>query len=217
MPGEVMKIVPGRHDHEMPADRCLSIAYAEPTVEDLRRADLPPLRPPVTRVSARQTYLQHRLRSCGARDGLRFELLAGALFASFAARASARAERGPSPEQRRGVDRAIDLMEAEFGRPLTLYELARSSAMSPFHFARTFRALVGVPPHRFLTAVRLRQAERLLAAGMAVTDACFEVGFGSLSHFIRLYKRRFGVVPSAARRGAAARSPLAAALWDAAG
>ena len=43
-----------------------------------------------------------------------------------------------------------------------------------------------------------------LRGGAAVTDTCFAVGFGSLSHFVTTFRRRFGVRPSALRRGATA-------------
>jgi len=59
-----------------------------------------------------------------------------------------------------------------------------------------------VPPHRYLTGVRLRHAARLLDEGAGVTFTCYEVGFGSLSHFVTAFRKRFGVVPSAVKRGA---------------
>jgi len=68
--------------------------------------------------------------------------------------------------------------------------------MSPFHFARVFRELVGTPPHRYLLTVRLARAAALLREGTTVTDTCFAVGFGNFSHFIRLFRRTFGVSPS---------------------
>jgi AraC-like DNA-binding protein len=79
--------------------------------------------------------------------------------------------------------------------------LAQSAGLSPFYFARAFQRFVGVPPHRYLTGVRLRHAARMLDDGAGVTFTCYEVGFGSLSHFITAFRKRFGVVPSAARRG----------------
>ena len=118
-----------RHTDAVPTDRCLTILYSESAVEDLLRADLPALRPPIARLSARRQYLRHRLRSCVGGDALRFELLAGALFESLAAnRQSAPATRDAqvTPLMRR-IDRAIELIETEYARALTLGELAATS------------------------------------------------------------------------------------------
>jgi AraC family transcriptional regulator len=120
----------------------------------------------------------------------------------------------------RRVDRAVQLIETAFGQALTLADLANAAALSPFYFARAFRRFVGIPPHRYLTAVRLRHAARLLDEGASVTFTCYEVGFGSLSHFVTAFRKRFGVVPSAARGAVhvrALRSATSGALWTKAG
>ena len=59
---------------------------------------------------------------------------------------------------------------------------------------------VGRPPHRFLTDVRLAHAHARLREGASVTDTCFAVGFGSLSHFVTTFRRRYGARPSELRR-----------------
>jgi AraC family transcriptional regulator len=210
------------HDDDMPTDRCLTISYADEAVEDLMRLDMPELRPPVARMSARRQYLRHRLESCGPGEELRFELIAGALYESLATNrpsAPARLDAATTPLMRR-IDRAVQLVETGFSRPLTLADLASAAGLSPFYFARAFRRFVGVPPHRYLTAVRLRHAARLLDEGATVTFTCYEVGFGSLSHFVTAFRKRFGVVPSAARgavNARALRSATSGALWTRAG
>jgi AraC-like DNA-binding protein len=192
-----------RHHEEAPSDRCLTVSYTDGAIEDLMRVDLPALRPPFARMSARRQYLRHRLRSCVAGEEIRFELLAGALFESLATnRQSAPARVGASitPLMRR-VDRAVQLIEMDYSRGLTLGDLADAAGLSSFYFARAFQRFVGVPPHRYLTGVRLRHAARMLDEGASVTFTCYEVGFGSLSHFVTAFRKRFGVVPSAAKRG----------------
>jgi len=207
-----------RHAHDTPSDRCLTVSYSEHAVEDLMRLDVPPLRPPFARMSARRQYLRHRLRSCHPGEEIRFELIAGALFESLAAnRPSAPAPLGAdtTPLMRR-IDAAVQLIEAEFGRTLTLADLAAAAGLSPFYFARAFRRFTGVPPHRYLTSVRLRHAARLLDDGASVTYTCYEVGFGSLSHFVTAFRKRFGVVPSAARsaRVPTLRAGASQPLWS---
>jgi AraC-like DNA-binding protein len=192
-----------RHREAMPTDRCLTIVYSERAIEDLLRADLPPLRPPIARMSARRQYLRHRLRSCGAGEAIRLELLAGALYESLSANrqsAPARMDATVTPLMRR-IDRAVQLIETGYSRPLTLGDLAEAAGLSTYYFARAFQRFIGVPPHRYLTGVRLRHAARMLDQGAAVTYTCYECGFGSLSHFVTAFRKRFGVVPSAARKG----------------
>lgn len=94
------------------------------------------------------------------------------------------------------VDRAKALMEARHPEALSLSAVAKDAGMSVFHFARIFAELEGQPPHRFLTAVRLSRAYTRLHEGASVTDTCYAVGFGSLSHFVTTFRRRYGVRPS---------------------
>src|SRR6185295_1976459 len=121
-----------RHADEVPTDRCLTVMYSETAVEDLMRADLPALRPPIARMSARRQYLRHRLRSCVRGDEIRLELLAGALFESLAANrqsAPARVDVCITPLMRR-IDRAVQLVETDYSRGLTLRDLALAAGLS---------------------------------------------------------------------------------------
>jgi AraC-like DNA-binding protein len=206
------------HDCEAPTDRCLSVSYGAAAVDDLHSAGVPPLQPPDAVVSYRQHYIAHRLRSCVPGDEVRLELLAGALYESLAdERGSRRIPAvGSSTHLMRCVDRAIDLIEVEYGRTLTLRDLALAAGLSTFHFARVFRELTGLPPHRYLTAVRLRHAARLLEQGASVSASSLDAGFGSLSHFITAFRKRFGFPPSLVRRRGrqpALRAALAAPMW----
>jgi AraC-like DNA-binding protein len=78
---------------------------------------------------------------------------------------------------------------------VSLAEAARAVDLSPFHFLRTFRRVVGVTPHQYLVQARLRRAATAIAAGDRITDAAFDSGFGDLSNFIRTFRRAAGVSP----------------------
>jgi len=93
------------------------------------------------------------------------------------------------------VAKACRLIEGS-ETPPNLDDLAEEVGMSPFHFCRVFRALVGLPPHRYLRRVRLERSAARLEAGDGVTDTCHAVGFNNLSHFIRTFRRVLGVPPS---------------------
>src|SRR6266581_6816726 len=60
------------------------------------------------------------------------------------------------------VQRAIATMQERYMDHLTLQEIADSAQLSPFHFDRVFRSMIGVSPSVFLAAIRMKEAKRLL-------------------------------------------------------
>jgi len=97
--------------------------------------------------------------------------------------------------------RARDMLREVHDLPLSIAEVAREAAMSPFHFIRRFESVFGTTPHQFRIQSRLDRARHLLAlSDYSVTDVCMEVGFSSLGSFSALFARRFGTPPSAYRR-----------------
>ncbi len=100
-----------------------------------------------------------------------------------------------------GLCRARDMLRETHDRPLSIREVAREAAMSPFHFIRQFEAMFGETPHQFRIQARLDRAKDLLAlSDYSVTDVCMEVGFTSLGSFSHLFARRVGAAPSVYRR-----------------
>src|SRR5688572_13372626 len=96
---------------------------------------------------------------------------------------------------------ARDMLREQHGRPLSIQQVAREAAMSPFHFIRQFEAVFGTTPHQFRIQARIDRAKRLLAlSDYSVTDVCLEVGFSSLGSFSDLFARRVGTPPSLYRR-----------------
>jgi len=97
--------------------------------------------------------------------------------------------------------RARDLLRETHEQPLTIRDVAREAAISPYHFIRRFEAVFGETPHQFRIQARLERAKHLLAlSDYSVTDVCLEVGFESLGSFSDLFARRVGVAPSIYRR-----------------
>jgi len=99
------------------------------------------------------------------------------------------------------VRQAIGTIRERYEEPLSLDLLARTATMSKFHFLRTFRDITGVTPIRFLAAVRMDEAKRLLfATSMTVAEISIQVGYSSLGTFTRRFTECVGLSPTAYRR-----------------
>ena len=106
------------------------------------------------------------------------------------------------------IERAIQVMHTHLQEPLTLADLASAAYLSPFHFNRVFRRLIGVPPGEFLSALRFQSARRLLlTTPLSVTDICFEVGYTSTGSFTSRFTQLVGLSPRLLRQRAHAFEP----------
>ncbi|MFJ4769389.1 helix-turn-helix transcriptional regulator [Streptomyces uncialis] len=99
------------------------------------------------------------------------------------------------------VERAVACIRERYGDPLSLTDIAESAMLSRFHFARLFKDTTGITPGRFLAAVRLHQAKRLLlSTSLNVADIAASVGYSSLGSFTTSFTAGVGVSPGRFRR-----------------
>ena len=111
--------------------------------------------------------------------------------------------------QTQAVERAIQAMHTHLHELLTLEDLASVACLSPSHFHRVFRRLIGIPPGEFLAALRFQAARRLLlTTPLSVTDICFEVGYTSTGSFTSRFTHLVGLSPRLLRQRAHAFEPL---------
>jgi len=101
------------------------------------------------------------------------------------------------------VRRAMEHCQRHAERPLSVAALAKAAGYSQYHFVRRFAALVGMPPSAYVREVRLCRARHLLQVTQSpvkeIADGC---GFASVSHFTRVFRRRFGATPGEIRQAA---------------
>ncbi len=103
-------------------------------------------------------------------------------------------------QERQSVRRAREYIEAHYGQDTSLEQLARVANLRPFHLARVFRDQVGLPPHAYLTQVRVKRVKALLAQGWPIAQVAFEVGFADQSHLSRRFKGIVGMPPGQYRK-----------------
>jgi len=86
------------------------------------------------------------------------------------ARTSARAEL---------IQSTCAYIEANLDEKLTLENLSRQAGLSPFHFQRTFKKILGISPRQYVEARRLERVKRSLTNGETVTNSLYDAGFTS--------------------------------------
>ena len=103
--------------------------------------------------------------------------------------------------QRRLLQRVLDRMKADLASDLDLGTLAAESGYSRSHFLRTFRAVMGSSPHRWLTSLRVERAKTILREdAISLIDIAFNCGFSSHAHFSNTFRQIVGVTPGEYRR-----------------
>jgi AraC-like DNA-binding protein len=93
------------------------------------------------------------------------------------------------------------VMEDNFCFNLKMEDFAKLSYRSLSAFKRDFVQLYNTSPGKWLMKKRLLHAKHLLTVmGKTVSDAAFESGFESISHFSRSFSKQFGASPSSIKR-----------------
>ncbi|MBX2797324.1 MAG: AraC family transcriptional regulator [Myxococcales bacterium] len=98
----------------------------------------------------------------------------------------------------RRVNRVIDHVRTHLRAELSIATLARVAHASPFHFARTFKAVTGQTVVHFVQRARLERAATLMRARpeRQLTEVAHLAGFSSLSDFSRVFRAHYGTSPS---------------------
>jgi AraC-like DNA-binding protein len=100
------------------------------------------------------------------------------------------------------VRRAAALLRERWNQKVSLNELSDAAGLSRFELVRRFREQNGVTPHAFQTNLRIDEARRRLATGVAPAAVAAECGFADQPHLNRVFKRAVGVSPGRYARAA---------------
>jgi AraC-like DNA-binding protein len=95
------------------------------------------------------------------------------------------------------IMRARQFILEHRGEELSLATVAKAVNMSSYYFCKTFKKVTGLNFTDYLARVRIEKAkELLLNPNSRVSEIVFEVGFQSITHFNRLFKRHVGKSPT---------------------
>jgi AraC family transcriptional regulator len=98
------------------------------------------------------------------------------------------------------VNKALWFIESNFGRDITLEDIASIGGVSRYHMCRAFAVTMGQPALRYMRGRRLTEAARSLARGATdILTVALDSGYNSHEAFTRAFRDQFGVTPESVR------------------
>ncbi|ANY68696.1 AraC family transcriptional regulator [Paenibacillus sp. BIHB 4019] len=107
----------------------------------------------------------------------------------------------PSPMHER-ISEVVRYINSHYMQDLSLHLLAEKFYVSPYYLSRFFKEATGFTFVEYLNSVRIKEAKKLLEqSSMKVNLIARKVGFGSVTHFGRVFKLTTGHKPLFYRKG----------------
>lgn len=98
------------------------------------------------------------------------------------------------------VQRARQFIEEHQSEDIGLSDVARAVHASTFHFCKMFKKATGMTFTHYLSLVRVAKAKKQLAnPQLRISEIAYEVGFNSLTHFNRMFRKLTGESPTVFR------------------
>jgi AraC-like DNA-binding protein/ligand-binding sensor protein len=95
------------------------------------------------------------------------------------------------------ITRAKAFINENYTEDLSLEQVAKAANMSSFYFCKMFKKYTGVNFTEYLSRVRIEKARNLLLnPNLRISEIAYEVGFQSLTHFNRVFKKVLGQSPT---------------------
>jgi AraC-like DNA-binding protein len=92
---------------------------------------------------------------------------------------------------------AKDYVASHQSDPIKLEQIARALNVSKYHFCRSFKHATSLTFVEYLSRVRIEKAKILLHNNnLRVSEIAYEVGFQSITHFNRIFRKLVGYSPT---------------------
>lgn len=92
---------------------------------------------------------------------------------------------------------AAEILDKDLIDPPGIFDLANLADLNHNKLINGFKEVFGLTPFEYLSKSRLKKASKLISSKeMNVTEAAFSVGYSSLSHFAKIFKKEYGMTPS---------------------
>ena len=101
----------------------------------------------------------------------------------------------------KNLQRVIENMHSCYNRKCTVNEFAVLCNLSVYRFIHNFKALTGMAPMEYITAIRIDKAKELLnSSSLNISEISAVVGYDNPLYFSRMFKKIIGTSPTNYRK-----------------
>ena len=90
--------------------------------------------------------------------------------------------------------KAIQYIQSHIKEPISISQLAYDLNMSEGNFSNSFKKLMNLTPREYITNLKLFKAKEMLRT-QNVTEVAYDLGYDNISHFIAIFKSKYGITP----------------------
>lgn len=89
---------------------------------------------------------------------------------------------------------SVKIMKENIASGITISEIAEVLNMSPANYSAKFKKVMGISPNEYFKNIKLLESKKMLKE-KSVTEVAYDLGYENISHFIGLFKDKFGITP----------------------
>ena len=106
-----------------------------------------------------------------------------------------------SPSTPSTIHKVLMFIHHHFRDDPSLEDAAFVAGLNPGYFSSYFHQFTGKTYKKYLTELKMNYAKKLLLSGnLSVTEICYNSGYNTLSHFLREFKKFYGITPADMRK-----------------
>ncbi len=97
-------------------------------------------------------------------------------------------------ERNNPIYKALRYIQTNIKQPISICQLAYYLNMSETNFCNSFKKVLGITPKEYITNLKMVAAKEMLK-NQNVTEVAYDLGYENISHFISLFKAKYGITP----------------------
>ena len=106
-----------------------------------------------------------------------------------------------SNKNRELISTIVSRIKNDYIIKMNVSDCAKYCNMSPAHFTRKFKEIMGITPQEFIIKTKMERAQQILVyTDKSIADTAFEVGYDDTNYFSRLFKKQFHITPTQYRK-----------------